>query len=64
MKIAKTGEEQAIETDEATATAWINEQLGDRGGITHLLLRLTCYSDSLVTAQESQRLPVDRAAEL
>ncbi len=27
LKIAKTGVERAIETDEATATAWINQQL-------------------------------------
>jgi hypothetical protein len=27
LEIAKTGVEQAIETDEATATTWINEQL-------------------------------------
>ena len=27
LEIAKTGVERAIETDEATATAWINQQL-------------------------------------
>ena len=27
LEIAKTGVERAIETDEATATIWINEQL-------------------------------------
>jgi type I restriction enzyme M protein len=27
LEIAKTGVEQAIETDEATATAWMNQQL-------------------------------------
>jgi len=27
LEIAKTGVEQAIETDEATATHWINQQL-------------------------------------
>jgi len=27
LQIAKTGVEQAIETDEATATAWMNQQL-------------------------------------
>ena len=27
LKIAKTGVERAIETDEATATTWINQQL-------------------------------------
>jgi type I restriction enzyme M protein len=27
LEIAKTGVERAIETDEATATTWINEQL-------------------------------------
>jgi type I restriction enzyme M protein len=27
LEIAKTGVEQAIETDEATATTWINQQL-------------------------------------
>lgn len=27
LEIAKTGVKQAIETDEATATAWINQQL-------------------------------------
>jgi type I restriction enzyme M protein len=27
LEIAKTGVERAIETDEATATTWVNEQL-------------------------------------
>jgi type I restriction enzyme M protein len=27
LEIAKTGVERAIETDEATATAWMNQQL-------------------------------------
>ncbi|HEY9852640.1 MAG TPA: hypothetical protein V6D28_24425 [Leptolyngbyaceae cyanobacterium] len=27
LEIAKTGVERAIETDEATATTWINQQL-------------------------------------
>jgi hypothetical protein len=27
IEIAKTGVERAIETDEATATTWINQQL-------------------------------------
>ena len=27
LDIAKTGVERAIETDEATATAWMNQQL-------------------------------------
>lgn len=27
LEIAKTGVERAIETDQATATAWINQQL-------------------------------------
>ena len=29
LEIAKTGVERAIETDEATATTWINKQLED-----------------------------------
>jgi len=31
LEIAKTGVERAIETDEATATIWINEQLEELG---------------------------------
>jgi type I restriction enzyme M protein len=31
LEIAKTGVERAIETDEATATTWINEQLKGLG---------------------------------
>jgi hypothetical protein len=31
LEIAKTGVERAIEIDEATATAWINEQLETLG---------------------------------
>jgi type I restriction enzyme M protein len=31
LEIAKTGVERAIETDEATATAWINQQLKTLG---------------------------------
>lgn len=31
LEIAKTGVERAIETDEATATTWINQQLETLG---------------------------------
>ncbi len=31
LEIAKIGVERAIETDEATATDWINQQLADLG---------------------------------
>lgn len=31
LEIAKTGVEKAIETDEATATAWMNQQLAALG---------------------------------
>ncbi|WP_242046602.1 hypothetical protein [Cylindrospermum sp. FACHB-282] len=31
LESAKTGVEKAIETDEATATAWINQQLATLG---------------------------------
>jgi type I restriction enzyme M protein len=31
LEIAKTGVERAIETDEATATAWMNQQLAVLG---------------------------------
>jgi type I restriction enzyme M protein len=31
LEIAKTGVERAIETDEATATIWINQQLEELG---------------------------------
>jgi len=35
LEIAKTGVEQAIETDEATATTWISQQL-EALGVTPL----------------------------